>query len=413
MISDDSNQKARSQPLRRGKACLNFWHLKIPHIRRNATECDQCAASPKEDECEFTDTMSRTQELESTVFRLRSRLNELEGTPNYHGPEHSPGPTSELCGASSPFSGSSSGSQSSPSSGNTFVGFQEPPVMVIDTLLHTFLPHTAQFGFFLHPMRPRDAALLPLAFGDPRRPSTALLCTTYPWGAHLSHGQLRAEAESRFLECARQRLGIDFSISAHTTPVLHIIQALILLATYLLRTARVLEAEVCANGAATLALGYGLHKMRSARANLVGTPPPPEVYPALPPPADALEEGERIRAFWAVATLQSHITVVKSVLGSASGATTFCVSEDGGAAEIDTPWPLALVDYAGPGMLAPGYKGPEIVRRFLTDAEDVNPFQTSASPVCMLHTQASVLLCRALRVADSWAPDLEESNHTN
>ncbi|KAJ6573161.1 hypothetical protein DFH09DRAFT_396460, partial [Mycena vulgaris] len=381
MSSESSNKSHRTQPLRRGKACLNCRYRPV---------CGPCMRVPKDDECEFTDTMSRTQELEHTVLRLQSRLDELQGVPgpsNYAGPSHFPA-------RNSPFSGSS-GSQSSPSSENSFVGFQEPPFMMIQMLLQHFLPQAAQFGFFLHPSRFRDAALLPLPFGDERRPSPALLCVVYLWGVHLSQSQPLLSSEPIFLARAQQHVSTEISANTHPGHFLHTIQAQVLLATYLFRNKHFLEAEFYANGAATLALGYQLHKIRSSRPGtppLLGVPVLLEVYPA--PPADAVEEGERIRGFWAVASLQSNLHIA---LNSASGA--FCILASPGA-EIDTPWPLEIADYEA-GALPPAYHNQETIRQFLTDDHP------TASSISTLHAQASVLLYRAARLGTNWSPSLQ------
>ncbi|KAJ7122217.1 hypothetical protein C8R44DRAFT_705188 [Mycena epipterygia] len=332
MNSDSSNKKQRGQPLRRGKACLNCRHLKIKCDGVRPV-CGQCKRVPKEDQCEFTDTMSRTQELESTVFHLQSRLNALQSVA---GPSNYPGPWRE----------------------------QSSPV----------------------------ATLLPLPMGDDRRPSPALLCVVYLWGIHLSHSQPLLSSEPIFLKRAQQYISTEISARTHPTHFLHTIQAQVLLATYLFRNKRFLEAEFYVNGAATLTLGYQLHKIRSARPGtppLLGVPVLLEVYPA--PPADAVEEGERIRAFWAVACLQSNLNIA---LNSAKG--TFCILESLGP-EIDTPWPLEIADYEE-GLLAPGYVGQESIKHFLTDDPP------STSPISMLHAKASVLLYRVARLGSNWSP---------
>ncbi|KAJ7183955.1 hypothetical protein C8R46DRAFT_1309246 [Mycena filopes] len=413
MTSENLNQKPRAQPLRRGKACLNCRHLKIKcdGVR---PMCGQCKRVPKDDPCEFIDTMSRTQELESTVHRLQSRINELQGVAGPSNYGHHPRHASDRSSRSSPFSGSSGSDASptfgqftsgrhSPSSDNSILGFQEPPMVVIQMLLQAFLPHATQFGFFLHSQRFRDAVKLPLPFGDERRPSPALLCVVYLFGIHLSQSPPLLASEPAFLKRAQQNISTEIT---HPHHILHTIQAQVLLSTYLLRTKRFLEAEFYANGAATLALGYQLHKIRSVRPGtppLLGVPVLLEVYPT--PPADAIEEGERIRAFWAVATTQSNLNIA---LNAASGA--FCVLEAAGA-EIDTPWPLELRDYEQ-GALAPGYTGQATIRQFLTGDLGAAP----PGPVCMLHAKASVLLYRAARLGASWSPNLhpqERAAYTN
>ncbi|KAF7326798.1 hypothetical protein MSAN_02499300 [Mycena sanguinolenta] len=354
--------------------------------------------------------MSRTQELEATVHRLQSRLTVLQ---NGAGPSHLvgyPGPSSNRSARSSPFSESSSndasptfpasisGSHSSSSSEGSSQrdrmgrSEEEPPVAMIHMLLQCFLPHATQFGFFLHPQRFYDSALQPFAIGDERRPSPALLYAAYLWGAHLSRSQPLLSSEGVFLKRAKRHISTE--ISSHTNParLLHTIQAQVLLSTYLLRNKRFLEAEFYANGAATVALGYQLHKIRSSRpvtAPQLGAPQL-EVYPT--PPADVVEEGERIRAFWAVGCLQSQLNLA---LDAASAS--FCIFESPGASGIDTPWPLDIEDYEN-GTLPPGYQSQETIRHFLTD-DTFTP-----SPIPTLYAKASVLLYRATRLGASWSP---------
>ncbi|KAJ7445003.1 hypothetical protein B0H11DRAFT_1930790 [Mycena galericulata] len=428
-MSQESN---KTKALRRGKACLNCRYF---CFRPNWTKCDgirpicgQCQRVPKDDQCEYTDTMSRTQELEHTVFRLQSRIDELQGTAsssNYVAAP--PGPPG------SPFGGSSADHvdfrvslravigkllSGLPGRANVYAAkaranlhLQEPPLGMIRMLfvyascvidreliktssLRYFLPHATQFGFFLHPVRFHDATVLPLPFGDERRPSPGLLCVVYLWGVHLSQAQPLLSSEPVFLKRAQQH--ITTAISAQTSPahILHAIQAQVLLSTYLFRTKHFLEAEFYANGAATLALGYQLHKVRSARPGtppLLGVPMLLEMYPI--PPADAVEEGERIRGFWAVACLQSNL---KIALNSSRNA--FCILESLDS-DIDTPWPLEIADYEA-GMLPPGYLGQGTIRSFLTDEPP------PASPVCALLAKATVLLHRAVRLSSNWSPNL-------
>jgi hypothetical protein len=198
-----------------------------------------------------------------------------------------------------------------------------------------------------------------------------------------------------FLERAKQSVSVEISENSNALLLLHTIQAQVLLSTYLFHNNRFLEAELHVNGAATLALGYQLHKIRSARP----VPPPllgvsalsmGEVYPA--PPADALEEGERIRAFWTVACLQSTLNIVLD----AAASSNFSILESSGA-DIDTPWPLEMYDYAL-GALPAAYRGQETLRTFFT--EDPPP----ASPVPTLYAKAAVLLQRASRLSSKWSP---------
>ncbi|KAF7342302.1 Zn(2)-C6 fungal-type domain-containing protein [Mycena venus] len=397
--------KTRSQPLRRGKACLNCRHLKIKCDGVRPV-CGQCTRVPKDDPCEFTDTSSRTMELENAVFRLQSRINELEGMPGpgpststsyvQHGGPHGWPPTG-LGRIHSPYSSSSAGSRSSPqtASDNSFIGNEEPPFVMIQMLLDYFLPHATQFGFFLHIENFKASALLPLEWANPLRPSPALLSVVYLWGVHLSHTQPLLSSEPVFLKRAQQNISVEIAENNNPLHLLHSIQAQVLLSTYMFRNKRFLEAEFHANGAATLTLGYKLHKIRSVRPvtpPLLSVPALVEIHPTQP--ADAAEEGERIRAFWTVACLQSSLNIALS-----AASINFSILELAGG-DIDTPWPLEIADYAA-GGLPRVYLGQETIKTFLT--EDPPP----SSPVPTLYAKAAVLLHRASRLGSKWSPNLE------
>ncbi|KAJ7614454.1 hypothetical protein FB45DRAFT_1110185 [Roridomyces roridus] len=179
-MSSQANNQGRSTPLRRGKACFNCSHFKI---KCDGVTCGPCRRMPKADPCEFNDSLSRTQELEHTVFRLQSQLNELHGGGGVWPSSTAPG---------SPFSGSSAGlwfmlvqtpvitsQQADPPTGrywdsrNLPLSLSSPcellqfrAFQLISFQTSILVPHATQFGFFLHPTRFRDAALLPFTFGD-------------------------------------------------------------------------------------------------------------------------------------------------------------------------------------------------------------------------------------------------------
>jgi hypothetical protein len=106
---------------RRGEFCPSYCvypSLDSSYWKRPL--CGQCKRVPKDDPCEFTDVSSRTMDLENTVLRLQSRINELEGIPgtssstgySLHG--GLPGwPRTEFSRMNSPFSSSSAGMCSS------------------------------------------------------------------------------------------------------------------------------------------------------------------------------------------------------------------------------------------------------------------------------------------------------------
>ncbi|KAJ7366049.1 hypothetical protein DFH08DRAFT_1002668 [Mycena albidolilacea] len=251
------------------------------------------------------------------------------------------------------------------SCGNSFVDFEEPPLRFIQMLLQYFLPHASQLGFFLDPDRFYERALLSLPFGDHRRPSPALLCAVYLWGIHFSKETPPPNfSEADLLHRSREYVSLDISSPVH---VEQIIQAQILLGTYLMHNGSLLQAELYCSGAATLAIGYQLHKIRSARM-------PSDVVGQLA--GDPVEEGERIRAFWAVTFLQTSLCLA---FGSRR---PFYVLETLGP-EIDAPWPLEIADYHA-SVLPRDYLGQQSIKHLLID--DSFPVST----IYMLQTKASV-----------------------
>ncbi|KAF7349460.1 Zn(2)-C6 fungal-type domain-containing protein [Mycena sanguinolenta] len=385
------------RPLRRGKACLNCRHLKI---KCNGVRpvCGSCTRVPKEDECEYTDTMSRTQRLEHTVSRLQMRLKELQNGRVSSKPVGSPrllGSASARITRRPSHSGSSSGSDTSstfpnlkpsrPASSSLFpspgeptesIESSEPPRVTKQMLLDSFLPHAAQFGFFLYPERFRAAALK-----DEPGPSTALLCAVSLCGAHISQTPFLLSLEPTFLRRARQYIATEISADMDLTNHLHTIQALVLFSTYLMRIKRFLEAEFYANGAVTLALGHQLHRITK------------EAYPATS--GSTREEGERIRAFWAVACLQTQLNFSLNTARSASSILDFAMDN------IDTPWPFKPDDYEA-GFPPPGYNTPDSILHLLK--EECFP---SSPMLSMLHAKASVLLHHTTRLSTAWSLDVE------
>ncbi|KAJ7145062.1 hypothetical protein C8R43DRAFT_1070196 [Mycena crocata] len=415
--------KPRTEPLRRGKACLNCRYVAIFQCDGVRPVCGPCTRVPKDDACEFTDGQSRTKELQATVNRLKARVKELENPNNVppplmltvHGSSSSasgsyrdgdrspPSPASSILSGTgisqyyfiswAELSGGGSSLISSPDSDHSFLGVQEPPFAMMQTLLDQFLPHASQFGFFMHTGRFRASALLQLPLGHPSRPSPAVLCAAYLWGIHLSRSEPLISYEAVFIRRAQQHIATEISDSVHPVHRLHTIQAHVLLSTYFLRNKQFLEAEFHINGAVTLALGYHLHKIRSSRPSsppLLGASGSDEVFPA--PPRDAAEEGELIRGFWTVVFHQNNIVM------TLRGANNFGILEAPGLA-IDTPWPLDITEYEM-GMLPNDLRGSDTVHNFVARGVP------GPNSIFSLQVQASVLLQRATQLARQWSPGM-------
>ncbi|TFK29693.1 hypothetical protein FA15DRAFT_631604 [Coprinopsis marcescibilis] len=441
-----------TKPLKRGKACMNCRFLKI---KCDGTKpvCGPCRRHPKDDECEYADGpgRSRTKALEDQVSRLEARLQELENpdasTPSVklHDPYaqynetqrmskspplYVPAEPTVFVGPLSPFSPTST-SSSLPSgrhwntfsaleantelagssghghstspirqipSTSPFLGAEEPSVLTIQNLLDTFLPHASEFGFFLHVPGFRASTLKPLSFGHPGRPSPALLSVVYLWGVHLSKSDALLGQEQAFLTRALQHVSTDM-LGTHPNRIIHTLQAQILLAYYFFRIGKFLEAKWQTGAVISLALGSGLHKLRSAN-----NPPPATlglIHDApqyLDHPQTLLEEGERINGFWSVFVLHKLMSV------ALEPPLSVCGPLESPGIQVDVPWPLDISQYID-GLFTAEIRGNSTVRSFLGG---LPPASHSGDSSAAMLTKASILLHRATHLSAQWSPNMQQ-----
>ncbi|KAG2011819.1 hypothetical protein CC2G_011889 [Coprinopsis cinerea AmutBmut pab1-1] len=280
-----------------------------------------------------------------------------------------------------------------------FLGAEEPSFLLIQNLLDKFLPHAAEFGFFLHVPTFRSSTLLSAPFGHPSRPTPALLSVVYLWGVHLSHSEALLLQEQAFLTRALQHVATDM-FGTHPNRILHTMQAQVLLAYYFFRTGRFLEAKWQTGSAISLALGSGFHKLRSANMAppaTIGLSHDAPVYLDLP--QTNLEEGERINGFWAVFTLHKLISVALEPPFNVCGAL------EAPGIQIDVPWPLDMPQYLD-GLLTPEVRGNSTVRSFLNNLPPA-PHSVVDSTTAML-TKSSILLHRATHLTAQWTPNMQQ-----
>ncbi|KAJ7082305.1 hypothetical protein C8R44DRAFT_722410 [Mycena epipterygia] len=154
----------------------------------------------------------------------------------------------------------------------------------------------------------------------------------YLWGVHLSKDARITAYEPAFLAHALRSTAGSLS-GTHPRTILHSMQASVLLAYYFIRNARFLEGRYHTSAAVSIAVSSGLHRIRAANAAAGGLGAPE----AMRPPKDAVEEGERIDAFWSVLNLNNTWA---NTDGSPSN-----ISYGAAGLKIDTPWPLARGDY--------------------------------------------------------------------
>ncbi|KAJ7719016.1 hypothetical protein DFH07DRAFT_859675 [Mycena maculata] len=458
-----SRSTMMSRPLKRGRACMNCRFLKIKCDGQKPI-CGPCRKHPKDDECEYSDgpARSRTKALEDTVSRLEARLHELEhpedSTPSvklfdpysqfnappqltisppqsafrslpntpYHqlprllSPSNS-SPDSQGYTPLSPFSPPST-TASTPPFGTH--GPASSPLGIFDSrgsvrspestassleyephgeaLLQIFLPHASEFGFFLDSNRFIQSAMQSMLPDSSIRPSPALMYAVYMWGAHLS-GTQREHEERKFKYKALQYAATDL-MPSHPQSFLHTIQAEVLLSYYFFRTGHFLEARAHTATAVALALGGGLHQIRSLHYPEV---PVIQVNPEhdiqLEPPADAIEEGERINGFWAVFMLQKNLSI------ALEPAARVCGVFEAGGMQIDTPWPLELEQYRQ-GLLTSDIQGNSTVRSYL-DQPGAPSYHDEPSIIAM-NVKACILLHRAVYIHGQWNPNVSNSLYT-
>lgn len=374
-----------TKPLKRGKACLTCRFLKI---KCDGTKpvCGPCLRHPKDDPCEYADSprRSRTKVLEDQVARLEARLKDLEQpeqspSVTLHDPYSNdpyqdiqmqsltayPPSTSETFSPSSPYSVSTSlsitstpppGSASPISSRTDAPPFnaEEPSVPVIRNLLDLFFSYSAELGFFLDVTRFYNSAVLALPLGHHSRPCSSVLSAVYLWGCHLSSQRDQKSNEQpvwahqhQYLARALKHTSAGLT-TTHPDRFLHTIQAEVLLAYYFLRIGNFLEARRHTGDAVSLAVGCGLHRLRSEAAwrppaisvaSLIRNGAPVSSTTTLPPPRDSIEEGERIDAFWNVLILSKSLAVALDC------PSDVCGTLEAPGFQIDTPWPLDQKSY--------------------------------------------------------------------
>lgn len=198
-----------------------------------------------------------------------------------------------------------------------------------------FLLHSSQVGFFLH--KPRFVHLIRQQDPQTRnsRVSSALVNAVYLWGIQFSGDTGLLQHEQSFLSRAVQALSDDLA-NVQTHNVTFLIQAEVLLATYFFAHGRFLEGRYHCSAAVALALSTKLNRIRSANSPSLRTDWIRTTGFDIPAPADPVEEGERINAFWMVYVLHKSWSVG---LGSPSQ-----INDENGA-QIDTPWPLEIEQY--------------------------------------------------------------------
>ncbi|KAE9402324.1 hypothetical protein BT96DRAFT_1017715 [Gymnopus androsaceus JB14] len=318
--------------LQKGAACMN--------CRRRKIRCDgqkpKCSSCQWEEDCEYKDTRASTQlhSLEDHISVLEARIHELE---------------SEF---------RSNASNAPPSNVQLSApGIEYIPPILSNMLMHNFIHKSCSIGFFLHKIRFKNSVL---NFGG-ETPTSALLNTSYLWGMHLSSSANPPEQEAILLSRALQSSTHALSEN-HPQKIIQCIQSKVLLATYFYRANRTVEGRYHATAAASLVLSSGMHKIRTSSHDVSRYHIAAFLNP-LAPPSDAIEEGERINAFWTVLTLDAFWNTINGIPSS--------IPYTSPMARVDVPWPRMLEEYARTPF-DPQFRSSHTIERFLSGVPDSN-----------------------------------------
>ncbi|KAF9018608.1 hypothetical protein BDZ89DRAFT_1073731 [Hymenopellis radicata] len=345
-----SSSSGRATPAR-GNTCLNCRQAAL-FLKCDGQRpvCRPCSTSVSYGDCEYPELgggMTRTQALEEQIAILESRIQQLEDPGN-------PGGAILLA---QPYA-SSAGSDLVVNEG----------VSELSTVVQAVLQNSTEIGFFLHPSRFIHSLSSPHQHG---RPLVALMSCILLWGSHLYASKGVNTILARALRDTAQGLA-----SGHPQAVMHCIQA----------ERAFVEAKYHTSAAVSIALGAQLHKTDAPSHAL-----------ALPPPADTVEEGERINGFWTVFILSSCWSAVD---GSPSPF-PYPSSPD---ARVDVPWPLDIESYQPQASRPPG-RG--TVQRFLENQGD------SGTSTLALHAKASILFTQVSRIVQGYRPGMNQQQSAN
>ncbi|KAJ7137049.1 hypothetical protein C8R44DRAFT_976395 [Mycena epipterygia] len=303
-----------------------------------------------------------------TIRRLKERVEELE---------HLIGPDPSRVYLNEPYFPSDQSRRHTPDSiGSSFtpepaslINMAEPPSYLIAQLVDLCLERFSGSGFFFFDrVQFRRAALLPLPFGNPNRPSPALLSATYLWGSVLAEiTPSDPYTPAAFLQCAIQNIPEDLNrMTAAPTLVLETLQAEVLLSLYYLHTAHPVQGQYHCAAAWFIAQGARLNLVGSSREHNAEYPPFPVAMSLIPSAGNGLEQAQRIDAFWAVVLVNNYWVIT-------TGSSSSILS----GINVDTPWPSSS-------------QGGATITRFLGG----NDTQSSSS--LALLAKASILLERII-----------------
>ncbi|KAF7326669.1 Fungal-trans domain-containing protein [Mycena venus] len=269
---------------------------------------------------------------------------------------------------------------------NSIPDSNEIPLVKLEPLIHNFLLHSSQFGFFLNVRRFKEALL----GHSGQRPAPVLLDVVHLWAIHLSGSAEFTAYESNYLSRALHTAVNALSGVHSGNTVLYTTQAEVLLTLYFVQNTRFLEAKYHLSTAVSLVISSGLHRIRSAESYATGGHSTAS-RGSMTPPRDGIEECERINAFWTVLTVNNCWTTAD---GSPSN-----ISYTDPDTRIDTPWPLDL-NAPGSHSQVPPESSFGTVTAFLGNQPD------SGTSMAALHAKAAILFEQASKLASQYHPNM-------
>ncbi|KIP07417.1 hypothetical protein PHLGIDRAFT_118101 [Phlebiopsis gigantea 11061_1 CR5-6] len=254
-------------------------------------------------------------------------------------------------------------------------------------IMQAFIEFGPDFGFFLHMPRFLNQlrASIPPTDQSPLPP--ALVHAVQLIGLLFTGDNTLQQQEPRKLALLIEALSADLDPSQ----ILYTLQAEVLVSYYFFHRNRRLEGSYHAAAAVSIAVACKLHKIRSASWMIQPPSTPSGQEVRLFPPADDVEEGERIRAFWTVFSLDRCWAVWTQ------SPSVFMTQP---SAQVDTPWPLEMSEYEQHLMMPQGSTSALTVRNFLDGLTTEMPDQSLLS----MRSKAAVLFEQAYRLVEEWNP---------
>ncbi|KAF7332369.1 Zn(2)-C6 fungal-type domain-containing protein [Mycena kentingensis (nom. inval.)] len=399
---------AQTFHLDKGKACFNCRRRKVKCDARRpiCTPCSKFLKGGLHD-CEYTEMGPTTsQVLEEKISILQSRIQEMENPSQartsigLHNPYH-PGHGRRISvdvGSKAPW---------------VVPHLRYPGIPLVNTewqvakagvgpqsanfarnLIASFVTHAASLGFFFldpnlfNPLLQGQPGVLPTQLASP-----ALLDAVCLWGAHLqtqgAPQRSPADTQCTLLTTAQRSASTALSLAHTPSTILHGLQAHVLLAIYLFRAGRGVEARYHAGIAASIALGAGLWRIRSGRSGLPNTansiPGIGIGIDELTAPVNAADEGDRIDAFWAVAAVNACWSRFPN---------THPAPQSIDYEIVDTPWPVERQMYSANSGVLPERKT-RTIAKFLANQDRFD--HNNALPALL--NKAAVLYEQVVRVS--------------